>query len=270
MITVVSGLPRSGTSLMMQLLAAGGLAPLTDGQRSADADNPRGYYELEKVKRLKEDSAWLADAGGKAIKVVSSLLFDLPAAYQYRVVFMTRALDETLASQQEMLARRCAPPGPADAEMRAHFERHLAKVRDFLARSAHLPTFWCSYNELLENPPVIVARIVAKWRRYHFLSDVDQRRLMIAMQYMRMSCNSTYLIDQETDHGTKADELVALLGDVLEDPTAKVVIFSQWVRTHELLRRRFERQPWGHVFFHGGVPGAKRKELVERFKQDSD
>ena len=116
----------------------------------------------------------------------------------------------------------------------------------------------------------IVARIVAKWKRYHFLSDVDQRRLMIAMQYMRMSCNSTYLIDQETDYGTKANEVVALLGDVFEDPTAKVVVFSQWVRTHEVLRRRFERQGWGHVLFHGGVPGTKRKELVKRFKQDSD
>ncbi len=114
----------------------------------------------------------------------------------------------------------------------------------------------------------IVARIVAKWRRYHFLSEADQRRLMIALQNMRMSCDSTYLLDQKTDFGTKADELATLLEEVFERPDAKVVVFSQWVRMHELLVRRIQARDWHHVLFHGGVPGQQRKGLVDRFRED--
>jgi hypothetical protein len=114
----------------------------------------------------------------------------------------------------------------------------------------------------------IVARIVAKWRRYRFLSETDQRRLMIALQNMRMACNSTYLLDGTTDHGVKADELATLLAEVLEHPDAKVVVFSQWVRTHELIARRLAARRWPHVFFHGGVPGPQRMGLIRRFKED--
>lgn len=114
----------------------------------------------------------------------------------------------------------------------------------------------------------IVARVVAKWRRYGFLSESDQRRLMIALQNMRMSCNSTYLLDKKTDFGVKADELVDLLSDVLEEPKSKVVIFSQWVRMHELVIRRLEARKWDHVMFYGGVPGPQRKHLIRRFRED--
>ncbi len=114
----------------------------------------------------------------------------------------------------------------------------------------------------------IVARIVARWRRYRFLSEADQRRLMIALQNMRMACDSTYLLDQSTDHGVKADEVVTLLDDVFEEPDAKVVVFSQWVRMHEVLVRRLERRKWGHVLFHGGVDTARRKTLIDRFRED--
>lgn len=113
-----------------------------------------------------------------------------------------------------------------------------------------------------------VARIVAKWRRYKFLSEADQRRLMIALQNMRMSCDSTYLLDRVTDFGVKADELVTLLGDILEQPGTKVVVFSQWLRMHELLVRRLEKRRIGHVLFHGGVESSRRKTLVDRFRQD--
>lgn len=113
-----------------------------------------------------------------------------------------------------------------------------------------------------------VARIAAKWRKYRFLSEADQRRLMIALQNMRMACNSTYLLDQESDHGVKADEAIDLLADLLEDPQTKVVVFSQWVRMHELMARRLQQRNWEHVMFHGGVPGAKRKSLIQRFKDD--
>ncbi len=114
----------------------------------------------------------------------------------------------------------------------------------------------------------IVARIVHKWRKYRFLSDADQRCLTCALQNMRMSCNSTYLLDHETDHGVKADELTTLLEDIFEAPDAKVVVFSQWVRTHELIARRFTPRGWGHVLFHGGVPSEKRRDLIERFRHD--
>jgi superfamily II DNA or RNA helicase len=113
-----------------------------------------------------------------------------------------------------------------------------------------------------------VARIVAKWRRYRFLSEADQRRLMMALQNMRMSCDSTYLLDHQTDFGVKADELVTLLGEVLEQPVTKVVVFSQWLRMHELLVRRLIKRRIGHVLFHGGVAGSRRKALVDRFRED--
>jgi len=116
----------------------------------------------------------------------------------------------------------------------------------------------------------IVARIVQKWRRHGFLAESDQLRMRIALQNMRMSCNSTYLLDKTTDHGVKADELADLLAEVFEDPQSKVVVFSQWVRMHELVVRRLERRKWGHVFFHGGVPGPQRKGLIRQFKEDPD
>lgn len=113
-----------------------------------------------------------------------------------------------------------------------------------------------------------VARVVAKWRRYGFLPEADQRRLMISLQNMRMVCDSTYLLDQKTDSGVKADELVTLLEELFEQPDTKVVVFSQWLRMHELLIRRLEGKHWSHVLFHGGVPEARRQELVDQFRND--
>jgi superfamily II DNA or RNA helicase len=114
----------------------------------------------------------------------------------------------------------------------------------------------------------IVARIVQRWRKTRFLSDKDQRRLTCALQNMRMSCNSTYLLDQDTDHGVKADELAALFDDLFAEPDAKAVVFSQWTRTHDILIRRLEARDLGYVSFHGGVPSDKRPALVERFRDD--
>ena len=113
-----------------------------------------------------------------------------------------------------------------------------------------------------------VAKIVKRWRKTKFISDKDQRRLTCALQNMRMSCNSTYLLDQESDHGVKADELAALFDKMLADPAAKAVVFSQWTRTHDIVIRRLEARGLGYVSFHGGVPSEKRPALVERFRDD--
>jgi superfamily II DNA or RNA helicase len=114
----------------------------------------------------------------------------------------------------------------------------------------------------------VVAKIVQRWRKTKFLSDKDQRRMTCALQNMRMSCNSTYLLDQETDHGVKADELATLLDELFADPEAKAVVFSQWTRTHDIVIRRLEARELGYVSFHGGVPSDKRPALVERFRDD--
>jgi len=116
----------------------------------------------------------------------------------------------------------------------------------------------------------IVKRIVQRWRKTHFLSDADQRRLTCALQNMRMSCNSTYLLDQETDHGVKADELAALFDKLFIEPGAKAVVFSQWTRTHDIVIKRLEARGLGYVSFHGGVPSEKRPTLVDRFRDDAD
>lgn len=153
MITVVTGLPRCGTSMMMQMLHAGGMAALTDKVRQADVDNPHGYYELEQVKRIKEDVTWLAEAEGKVFKMVSMLLFHLPATYPYQVVFMEREIDEMLASQAKMLARLGqVGAGIPDAQMKAFYVSHLAKVRAWLASQANMRVHYCSFNAMLATP----------------------------------------------------------------------------------------------------------------------
>ncbi len=116
----------------------------------------------------------------------------------------------------------------------------------------------------------MVSRIVQKWRKLGFLPEADQQRLMIFLQNMRMACNSTYLLDRQTDYGVKAEELLNLLSDVLEEPGTKVVIFSQWVLMHRLVAMRLKARKWGHVLFSGEVPGPKRKELVHRFREDRE
>ncbi|MBI2801743.1 MAG: DEAD/DEAH box helicase [Gammaproteobacteria bacterium] len=116
----------------------------------------------------------------------------------------------------------------------------------------------------------IVAQIVQRWRKTKFLSDTDQRRLTCALQNMRMSCNSTYLLDQESDHGVKTDELAALFDDLFVQPDAKAVVFSQWTRTHDIVIRRLAVRGIGYVSFHGGVPSEKRPALVERFRTDPE
>ena len=138
-ITIVSGLPRSGTSMMMQMLRSGGLEVVTDEIRKADEDNPRGYFELERVKKLKEDKFWLSECVGKAIKVISVILFDLPSHYNYKIIFMQREIEELLASQKLMLQRRGGKGAEVgEEEMAGKFVEHLKQVEDWLARQGNI------------------------------------------------------------------------------------------------------------------------------------
>lgn len=152
-ITVVSGLPRSGTSMMMSMLQAGGMELLTDNIRTPNEDNPKGYYEIEKVKRLKDgEDNWLSEAEGKAIKVISALLEFLPDQYNYRVIFMRRDIEEILASQKKMLIRRNEPVnGIDDEKMGEVFTKHLSQVSKWLADKQNFKVVYLNYKDLLSN-----------------------------------------------------------------------------------------------------------------------
>ena len=159
-VTIVSGLPRSGTSLMMQMLSAGGIPPLTDEIRAADEDNPRGYLEFERVKQIKQDKSWLDEAAGKAVKMVHLLLYDLPQGRPYRVVFMRRNLDEVLASQRKMLTRQ----GKAGAQLpeeqlRKVFKDQVRKVTSWLTTQPNVKSIEVTYHELIADPRGHAARL---------------------------------------------------------------------------------------------------------------
>jgi len=195
-IIVVSGLPRSGTSMLMQVLEAGGLSLLCDYKRRPDPDNPRGYYELEKVKTLPKDSSWLGEAEGKAVKIVSMLLYDLPPERHYKIVFVLRALTEVLASQATMLARRGEGTVSAeDSKMRRHYERHLRKLNTWLAEQENMEVFYCDYNAMLRDPEAELARLLdflgAHLNKYAMLQAIDpslyrQRTSLMATQLLEI------------------------------------------------------------------------------------
>jgi len=151
-IYIVSGLPRSGTSMMMNMLEAGGLTILTDNIRTADDDNLQGYYELERVKKMKEgDTAWVAEACGKVVKVISALLEHLPSGYTYKVIFMEREMMEILASQRKMLERRGKPGNPAeDGKFADLYGKHLEKVKNWLSSQENMNVLYVHYNEMLK------------------------------------------------------------------------------------------------------------------------
>ena len=160
-IPIVSGLPRSGTSLMMSMLAAGGMEVLTDRLRTPDDDNPVGYFELEDVKKLiKGDHSWLASSNGKAVKVISTLLPYLPDGYRYRIIFMRRPMEEVLASQRKMLINRGENPDKiSDDQMAEFFERNLQQSERWMNSRAHATRIDVNYKELIENPKPLVAQI---------------------------------------------------------------------------------------------------------------
>jgi len=160
-ITIVSGLPRSGTAMMMRMLEAGGMPVVVDNIRAADEDNPAGYYEFEPVKQTSKDDSWLAAAAGKGVKMVYRLLYDLPPGYRYRVLFMQRKLEEVLASQQKMLARgRKAESGAvSDEQMSRLFRAQLQKFAAWISTRPEMRMLEVSYNELLAAPQPVVQKI---------------------------------------------------------------------------------------------------------------
>jgi hypothetical protein len=160
LVVVVSGLPRSGTSMMMRMLVAGGLSAQSDARRAADADNPLGYFEDERVKDLARDAAWISEARGKAVKVVSALLKHLPPGERYRIVFMRREIGEVLASQRQMLVRLGKTADPAgDERLRELFARHLETVTAELACRAHTDVLYVDYARTVAEPAVEAARV---------------------------------------------------------------------------------------------------------------
>jgi len=156
----VSGIPRSGTSLMMQMMSAGGMPVLTDGQRSADDNNPRGYFELEAVKSLARNQDVLAQAEGKVVKVISSLLPSLPKHLEYRVIFMCRPLEEVVSSQNRMLERlgKEVPPTPTGSVIAA-FQEHLRKVRSWLSQQPNIAVLYVDYPAVVQAPEEQIAKI---------------------------------------------------------------------------------------------------------------
>jgi hypothetical protein len=162
MITIVSGLPRSGTSLMMQMLDAGGLPVLSDGERKADTDNPKGYLEWERIKQLPKNPSLIAEAEGKVVKVISQLILSLPAGHEYRVVFMQRPLPEVLKSQEEMLRRRGNADSSANASaIEEAFQRHLIEVNKWLAGNANAQVLRAHYHRVLREPKIVAEEIAA-------------------------------------------------------------------------------------------------------------
>jgi predicted AlkP superfamily phosphohydrolase/phosphomutase/tetratricopeptide (TPR) repeat protein len=151
-ITIVSGLPRSGTSMMMQMLDKGGMSILTDGVRDADKSNPKGYYEYEAVKRLGKDQSWMGEARGNVVKIVAPLLFNLPGNYEYKIVFMQRDMGEVLRSQQVMLGQTKEQAEAYPVVLANAFTKNLEQAEAWAKRSPNVEIIYVPYAEVIESP----------------------------------------------------------------------------------------------------------------------
>jgi thioredoxin len=158
-ITIVSGLPRSGTSLMMRMLNVGGIPALCDEHRTPDANNPNGYYEFESVKSIQDYGDWIDRAVGHSVKIVYNLLEHLPKDREYRVIFMRRQIDEIIQSQRAMLLRNGIKTEIPDEEIKELFERVLRQFYSWLPSQTHLKLINVSYNELLSRPASTITQI---------------------------------------------------------------------------------------------------------------
>ncbi|MFC1802804.1 sulfotransferase domain-containing protein [Thermoproteota archaeon] len=163
MIIVVSGLPRSGTSMMMKMLEETDIPILTDKIREADEDNIKGYYEDERVKQLHQDNTWISEAENKAVKVISYQLRHLPSGHVYKIIFMKRNITEILASQRKMMQRRGEPQDDVSETVMANiFHKHLNETDQWLNKQPNMKILYINYNETLYNPET-TAEQVAKF-----------------------------------------------------------------------------------------------------------
>ena len=160
-IVVVSGLPRSGTSMLMNMLEAGGMTLLRDDIRAADENNPKGYFEYERVKKLADgDVDWLPKARGKAVKIISYLLFNLPDTYNYRIIFMQRKLTEIIASQRKMLIDRGENPNKiGEDELEIILKKHLNQVDEWISQQSNIKRIDVNYNRMIENPEADIRQL---------------------------------------------------------------------------------------------------------------
>jgi len=164
-VIIVSGLPRSGTSMMMKMLSAGGLEIVSDGERGADVDNPEGYFEYERVKDLDKpkDAGWVVETRGKVLKVISFLLRHLPSTCRYKIIFMRREIDEVIASQNKMLVNRGEPVDPdSDAVTRKDLEAHLQRVEQLFGMRSNFEVLQVAHRDVIENP-LDQARIINRF-----------------------------------------------------------------------------------------------------------
>ncbi len=163
-VVVVSGLPRSGTSMMMSMLEAGGVPILSDGEREADIDNPKGYYELERIKHLEQetDKSYLREGRGKALKAISFLIKDLPDENDYRVIFMRRDLDEVLKSQEKMIARlEQGDTTAADEAMKEAYRNDIVRTRLYCKNHANFELIEVPYKRAVEDPAEVARTVNA-------------------------------------------------------------------------------------------------------------
>jgi predicted AlkP superfamily phosphohydrolase/phosphomutase/tetratricopeptide (TPR) repeat protein len=156
---IVSGLPRSGTSLMMQMLRAGGIEPMTDAKRAADEDNPEGYWEWEAIKKLPQDPRLIEQAEGKSVKVISALLPSLPGKHRYTIIYMVRPTEQVVDSQWAMLARQCTQPKSEKQHLIEVQEHHSRQIREVLKKSDRVRLLEVSYPELVADPEPVIARL---------------------------------------------------------------------------------------------------------------
>ncbi|MEO8592225.1 MAG: sulfotransferase [Candidatus Solibacter sp.] len=160
-ITIVSGLPRSGTSMMMKMLESGGIPPVTDDFRKADDDNPNGYFEYEPVKRLRQESSWVETACNKALKVIYVFLYDLPPGQRYKVIFMRRNLEDVVASQKAMLRHRQEADRMTDDQLMTTFAGQLARLDDWIRRQPDFTIRYVDYDDVVADPYRASAEVAA-------------------------------------------------------------------------------------------------------------
>ncbi|MBF0488871.1 MAG: sulfotransferase domain-containing protein [Nitrospirae bacterium] len=200
---VVSGLPRTGTSMVMRMLMEGGVEIVTDGLRSSDECNPHGYFELEKVKTIPDDASWLKCHCGKAVKIVSELLEQLPADINYKVIFMERNLAEVIASQQKMLTMMGVPVHFDGGQLTGIYENHLIEVKSNLRERPNCDVLCLNYNEVIENPHAASLKII------HFLSiplDAEKMAAAVDIDLYRNRAEAAISAKKEETNSTETDK----------------------------------------------------------------